>query len=287
MSSIKNKELHITFSTTIKQELENNLNKMNNKKEYLHEIATSKKIIGKDIKEIDEKINNNKLLRESFVEENKKLEEGKQIFSLSEYSEVLQKRRNKLLQELDQLSNLMNPMNFVKKKEEISKGYEILNEINYDIEVEERHNILILLQKSFLKLFNEIIKNVETKKEILQYIYLFRYYKLIFINDIEQIKDVKTILEEIKKTEKTLITKACKLKVMNILYTNIEENYKLVSRILNYNIIDLEDVNLEFKKHDKNIVLTIYDDETIEDTIIYDAKEDLNVKFNKKIKLFN
>ena len=74
---------------------------------------------------------------------------------------------------------------------------------------------------------------------------------------------------------------------MNILYTNIEENYKVVSRILNYNIIDLEDVNLEFKKHDKNIVLTIYDDETIEDTIIYDAKEDLNVKFNKKIKLFN
>ena len=270
-----------------KQELENNLNKMNNKKEYLHEIATLKKIIGKDIKEIDEKINNNKLLRESFVEENKKLEESKQIFSLSEYSEILQKKRGLLLKQLDKYSDLMNPMNYIKKKEEISKEYELLNEINFYIEAEEENRLLINLQKSFLKLFNEKIKNLETKKEILQLIYLFRYYKLIYINDTKQIKDVETLLEEIKNTEKSLITKACKLKVMNILYTNIEENYKLVSRILNYNIIDLDDINLEFKKHDKNIVLTIYDDETIEDTIIYDAREELNVKFNKRIKLFS
>ena len=271
----------------VRLDLEQKLNEINNKKEYLQKIATSKKIIGRDIKEIDEKINNNKLLRESFIEENKNLEKNKQIFSLSEYSEVLQKRRSKLLKELDYLSELMKPMNFVKKKEKISKEYEILNGIKFDIDYEEIQILLIVLQKEFLKLFNEKIKNIQSRKEMLQSIYLFRYYKLIYINENNQIKDVEELKEEIRKTEKHLITKACKLKTLNIVSQNIEENYKLVSTILSYNIVELEDVNLEFKKHDKNIILTIYDDESVEDTIICDGSEELNVKFNKKMKLFN
>lgn len=137
-----------------------------------------------------------------------------------------------------------------------------------------------------MKLLSEKFKNIESKKEIIEYIYLFRYYKLIYINDEKQIKDIEELQEEIRKTEKHLITKACKLKAMNILCQDIEKNYELVSKILSYNIIELEDVSLEFKKHDKNIVLTIYDD-TIEDSIIYDGSEELNVKFNKKMKLFN
>ena len=271
-----------------KQDLKQKLDEMNNKKEYLQTIANSKKIIGRDIKEIDKKINNNKLLRESFSEENKNLEESKKIFSLSEYSEVLHKRRDELLKELEYYTDLMKPTNFVNRKEKISKEYEILNRIEFDIDLKEETNgLLIDLQRSFLEIFNEKIKKIESKKEILQNIYLFRYYKLIYIDENKQVKDIKNLEEEIKKTEKHLITKACKLKAMNILYSDIEKNYNLASEILSYNIIELEDVNLEFKKHDKNIVLTIYDDETIEDTIIYDISEELNVKFNKKVKLFN
>jgi len=272
----------------IKNTLEKELEKIKNKKEYLQKIASAKKIIEKDIKEIDEKINNNKLLRESFIEENKKLEESKKIFSLSEYSEVLQKRREEMLKELDNYSFIMKPMNFVKKKEKISKEYEILKDINFNMNFKEQaYELAIVLQKKFLKLLNEKIKNIQSKKEILEYIFLFRYYKLIYINEEKQIKDVQELQKEIRITEKHLITKACKLKAINILCQDIEENFKLVSRILNYNIIEIEDVNLHFKKHDKNIVLTIYDEDTIEDTIIYDGKEELNVKFNKKIKLFN
>ena len=74
---------------------------------------------------------------------------------------------------------------------------------------------------------------------------------------------------------------------MNILCTNIEKNYRLISEILSYNIIDLDDITIEFKKHEKNIILNIYEENVIEDSIIYDSKEELNVKFNKKIKLFS
>ena len=139
----------------------------------------------------------------------------------------------------------------------------------------------------FLKLINEKFKNIQSKKEILEYIFSFRYYKLIYISNDKQIKDVEELLKEIKRTEKHLITKACKLKAINILCQDIEKNYELVSEILSYNIIDLEDVSLEFKKHEKNIVLTIYDDDTLEDSITYKGNEELNVKFNKRIKLLS
>lgn len=288
LQNIKNDEKKREDILSIKKTLEEELTQMENKKEYLQKIASSKKAIARKIKEIDEKINNNKLLRESFVEENKELEENKKIFSLSEYSEILQKRREELLKELDNYSSLMKPMNFVKKKTEITKEYELLNEINFNISFkEEIYKLLIILQKNFLKLLNEKFRDIQSRKEIVEYVYLFRYYKLIYIDDKKQIKDIEELLEEIRKTEKHLITKACKLKAMNILCQDIEKNYKLVSRILSYNIIELEDVNLEFKKHDKNVVLTIYDDDTIEDTIICDENKELNVKFNKKIKLFN
>ncbi len=271
-----------------KEELKKELEKMENKKEYLQEIANSKKIIGREIKQIDEKTNSNKLLRESFIEENKLLEEEKRIFSLSEYSDILQNKREYLLKELEEYSKLMKPMNFVKRKSEISQKYELLKSINFDVDFDaETDRLLIELQKKFLKIFNEKFKNIQSKKEIIEHIYLFRYYKLIYINNEKQIKDIDELSEEIRKTEKHLITKACKLKAVNILCQNIEKNYELVSKILSYNIIDLEDVSLEFKKHDKNIVLSIYDDNIIEDSIIYDGNEELNVKFNKKMKLFN
>lgn len=264
------------------------LEEMENKKEYLQKMASSKKQIAKEIKDIDEKLNNNKLLRETFIEENKFLKAEERIFSLSEYCEILQEKRENLLKQLDEYSNLMKPMNFVKKKAEIAKRYGLLNEINFDINPdEETYRLAITMQNKFMKLLNEKFKNIESKKEIIEYIYLFRYYKLIYINSEKQIKDIEELREEIRKTEKHLITKACKIKAMNILCQDIEKNYELVSKILSYNIIELEDVSLEFKKHDKNIVLTIYDDDTIEDSIIYDGSEELNVKFNKKMKLFN
>ena len=270
-----------------KETLKHELEEMENKKEYLQKISNQKKIIGKEIREIDEIISNNKLLREKFIKDNENLEKEKRIFSLSEYTEMLQNKRNNLLDKLEEYSQLMKPMNFVTKKAELSKNNAILEIIEPNINIEEKVNtILMELQTSFLKLLNEKIKNIQSKKEIVEYIYLFRYYKLIYINRQEQIKDINQLSEEIRKVEKHLITRACKLKAVNILCNDIEKNYELVSKILSYNIIDLEDLSLEFKKHDKNIVLSIYDDETIEDSIIYDGNEELNVKFNKKIKLF-
>lgn len=261
------------------------LNSMENKKEYLQKISNEKKAIGKNIKKIDEIINDNKLLRESFVAENSKLEE--KIFSLSEYVEILQEKRENLLEKLEEYSCIMKPANFVKVKSELNKNVEILSKVDLKIDYDEKINSLVVeLQSNVLKAFAEKIKKIETKKEIVQCVYWMRYYKLLYINGKEQIKDINKISKEMIKTEKFLITKACKLKAINILCPDIERNYEIVSKILSYNIIDLDTVTLEFKKQDNTISLIIYDDNIIEDTVIYGDDEEINVKFNKKIRLF-
>lgn len=116
---------------------------------------------------------------------------------------------------------------------------------------------------------------------------MFRYYKLLYINEEKQIKDIDRIKEQLEMAEKYLITKACNLKVINILSNSIEENYKLISNILDCNIIDLDEMNLEIKKKENKVVINIFDDNMIDKSIEYKEKLDLNLKSNKRIKLFN
>ncbi len=264
------------------------LEKMNNKKVYLQEIANAKKIIGKEIKKIDEIINDNKLLREKFINRNKELSEDEKIFSLSEYSEILTEKRDKLMLRLKEYSTLMKPMNYVKRKTELKNKIDILEVINTNEDIKKvEEKLFIKLQIIFMQAYKEAIKKAKTKKEIMEYIFFFRYYKLLPINENEKIKDIVDLQNEIAKTEKYLITTACNLKAMNILCKNVNTNYEITSQILSLNIIDLEDMLLEFRKQNNNIILNVYDEGTIEESKEYETIEELNVKFNKKIKLFS
>ncbi|MDO5556410.1 MAG: hypothetical protein Q4G09_07445 [Clostridia bacterium] len=288
LENIKNNKLKQEELINKEKELQKDLNKMENKKTYLQELASKKKIIGKDIKRIDEIINDSKILRENFIKENSNLKEEEKIFSLSEYCEILQAKRKNLLQNLKNYSSLMKPMNYVKTKSELKKKVDLLAEIDFNINLQKQaEKTLIDLQTNFLKVVNEKIKNVESKKNILNYIYLFRYYKLLKINRDNQIKDVDCLKEQLTNTEKHLITRGCNLKAINIIYNNIEKNYDIISKILNSNIIDLEEMHIELKKQEDKILINIYDDNIINNSIEYEDKEKLNIKLNKKIKLFN
>jgi len=278
----KQKEL-INQKDILKQKLD----KMNNKKEYLQEIANTKKLIGKQIKAIDEIINNNKKEKEKFEEENEKLDEDKKVFSVSEYEDKLQKTRQELLIKLKKYADMMKPMNYIKNKSNLQKNVDLLNKIEFNDDfVKQENRILIELQINFLKAMQEKVGKIEIKKRIFDYIYLIRYYKLLYVSKEKQIKDIEEIKEQLAMAESYLIARACNLKAISIISTNIEKNYKIISDILNTNIIDLDEIYLEFKKKDETTELTIYDDNMIDKTIKYNDRIELNVKSNKKTKLF-
>lgn len=288
IESIKNNKIAKENLIEEKKYIEEEVNKISNKKQYLQEIADRKKVITKQIRAIDKVINNKELLKEKFIEANKKIKNNENEITFSEYTKKLQRKRKKLLNSLKVYSDLMKPMNYVKSKNNLQKKYDLLKKIDFNADIKQQEkNTIKDLQINFIRAIQQRIGKIETKKKIIEYIYLIRYYKLLYIGREVQIKDLREIREQLEMTEKYLITKACNLKVINILSNNIEKNYEIISKVLDTNIIDLDEMNLEFKKKDEKIIINIYDDNMIDKTIEIEGKLDLNLKLNKKVKLFN
>ena len=66
------------------------LEEMTNQKEFVEKITKIKKNMLAKIKEIDEELNNQELLRKKYIETNKELPNEKKIFSISHYEEKIQ-----------------------------------------------------------------------------------------------------------------------------------------------------------------------------------------------------
>lgn len=285
LEEIKNDNKKLKDFIKIEKIMRKDLEKITNKKQYLQELADEKKKISIEIKRIDEIMNDSQILRKEFMQGN--LRREKKIFSLSDYTDLLQSRKEKLLIKLKKCSKLMEPFTYVQMKLKLKENVELFESINLSNYNEKQLDLeMIDLQKNFLKAFNKTLKNIENKKDIIEKIFVFRYYKLIPENTEKLIKDIEELKPEIKKTEKYLITKACNLRAINILCNNVDKNYEMTSRIFNYRIIDLEEILLEMKKNDGKFTLKIYDDNAIAGTLQYEENEEFNIKLNKKTKLF-
>ena len=140
--------------------------------------------------------------------------------------------------------------------------------------------------KSFLKIMEFTFKKAETKKDIIDLIYKIRYFEQIPVSKHASIKDIKSITKQIENIEKAIITKACNLKALNIISLNVSENYKITMEIINTGIIDLESINIEFKKQSGNILIEVYEDKSLEKEINHTKIPEFNIKLNKMIKLF-
>ena len=275
------------------KDLEQELSVMKDKKKYIQDLVNRKKQIEKEIRKIDETLSSNSELKKEFANKNKELKDDEKIFSLSHFSETLEEERDKLILNLKGCSNLMDPMNYVGTKVALEEKAKLLQELelgNIGNVARDPYvlpkTLLILLQKEFLKAFEKIIKKADLKKEVIELIYKFRYYKLIPWNEKTSLKDIKEIHKEIDKIERALITKACKLKILNILSINVEINFNLISNLLSTKIIDLDEAVIELKKKDKKTILYVYEDNMVAASKEYDYIEDVNVKYNRKIRLF-
>ena len=94
LEEIKSDNKKLKDFIKIENIMKKDLEKISNKEQYLQELDTEKKKIGKEIKRIDEIMNDTQILRKEFMQGN--LRREKKIFSLSEYTELLQNRREKL-----------------------------------------------------------------------------------------------------------------------------------------------------------------------------------------------
>lgn len=270
---------------TIQDELE----KIKNKKEYINNITKEKKELNKQLQKLDLILNDNTKLKEEYQKRNEKLSEYNKIFSISHLEEKIQKEKNKIIEKIRILNKKIEPQTYLEDVKELEKNNNLLENIDFTKE----NNVYLYvneLQQLFLKeiLFSEI-ENMDSKQELIDFTYELRYYNLLPYNNEIQIKDAKEVTTYLETVKEKNIKKLYDNKIINTFSTNEKNDIEIVKEIFNLRIISLEDIYMQIKKHDNKYLVQIYDEKStlekeIELNLKFNKKD--RIKLNKKIKLF-
>ena len=263
--------------------LKKQLKEMDDKVAYLKKYADSKKKLEIKIKEIDKKLTDADLLIEEYEKRNARLTKANKIFSVSDLSDIIQQEREKYILEIAEINGKMDPKKYASTKGKLEEILEIVDVINTETSINE---LMLESQKDFICALENNLKKAKLKKEIINLIYILRYYKTIYIEKDKQIKDITEISDKINKLQKNILTQACNLGTLTIISNDVAQNYKAISEIMNTKIINLEKIQLEIIEQDGKSVVNIYDETILEKSINISKIEELNIKQGKKFKLF-
>lgn len=259
------------------KQLQKELKIMEDKKTYVEEITKQKKEYIKEIETIDKYINDDLKLKREYIKQNEKLPLEKRVFSLSDFSEQTEARREVLENKIKELTEKLKPQNYVKEKNEVENDITFLQ----SLKIEKEENVIKEFTENCLKAINMQIEKITIKKEIVDKIYILRYLKQLNINSSKTLGDL--CKKQFEKLEKKIITTGCNIKALNIFSQDVEENYRIYKNIFNTKIIDLESAYIEVCKDN---MVQIYDENSLEkEEKIADINE-LSVKYDKKIKIF-
>lgn len=270
----------------IKEEIEEELNKTQDKELFVENITNKKLEISEKIKEIDTIINNKGLLQEEYIKRNEKLPLESKIFSMRILSQIMEKERDKYFKELERLNQLINPQNFIKYKKEIEEKYKYLKILDSENIEKELDKFKIQLQKIFLGMIKININKAEIKQEIEKIIYNFRYYLLLPYDYENTIQEIEKLQKQISEVRALLIDKAIDLKVIQRISNNKDTNYEILKNIFNVRIIKLEDAYLKITKEKDKYFVQIFDENIFEEKIEITKPKDLEIKLNKKIPIW-
>lgn len=277
----------------LKQDLEEKQQKMLDNKEFVENITKEKRRLTEEIKEIDETINNKNMLENEYEKRNKELPLEEKIFSMRILTQVMAKERTEKLEEIEKLNILLKPKQYVKIKKELKEKVECLKLVEIENISKEIEKIKQEIQKIFLQCIIKEIEKCNTKSEILELTYKFRYYAVLPYSYENYVCEEKTIKKEIENTEKQLLEKAHKLKVIERLSKQEEFDYQLLKHIFRTRSINIEEMQVKLIKEKENNKYTIqtFDGKNTEEKVPLEDAENLNkkqlaIRFNKKVKIF-
>ena len=273
-----------------KKDIKKSLYKFEDKQEYIEELTDKKNKLKEKILSIDTIISDNDLLQKEYVKRNDNLPLDEKIFSIRVLANMMINEREELYKEMEEYNSLLKPLNFLEKKEELQKEYEILNLVstkNIDTELQKK---MQKLQDIFLECLKIQIQKAETQQEIIKLIYQFRYYCLLPYNLNENILNLMSIHSKLNKIGKILIKKATITKTIMVFAQNEEINYQIIKKIFQIRIVNLEDISMKIIKEKDDFFVQFFDEKTTDQKIKLDIpelnKKSLNIRINKKVKLF-
>ncbi len=264
---------------------------LKNKKNYVSEINSKKKVILNEVKRIDALLKSNKELKIEFIKTNRKLPTEKRFYNISEFAGKLEKDRKRYLERIRKYNDMIQMQNLTNMKKETKEEYEYLKSLNlYEDDDVNIENAFINFQKIFLKLISIRLEKLKDKDSLINFIYLFRYYEFMPIDKENNIKDISKLKKQIEDIEKMIILKAINAKILSGIGNIVDVNLKIYQKTLfNTRIINLENIIIEPVKVENKIKINIYDGTTLENSILINISEPkkIGIKIKKKIEIFS
>ena len=232
--------------TKIKEELEEQIQQVKNKEEFIQQKTKEKIDLTEQIRKLDTIINNKSMLEEEYQKRNEVLPLEKKIFSIRILIQILEKERETYLLKIEELNNVLKPKNFVNYTKELEEKYKYLSILNEEDKSQTIEKLKIEFQKVFLQAITELQKLLE-------------------------------------KTEKLILDKAIELKIFEKVSEDENTNYIILKNIFKTRIIKLEEAYLKITKEKDQYFVQIFDENIFEEKVKIQKPKDLNIKLNKKI----
>lgn len=269
---------------TERKDLEQEKEQLEDREFYLVNLSKHKKQKEKEIKIIDKIINDKNLLIQEYERINQNLPLEKKIFSIRVLKNKLKDEREEIIKEIDKCNKLMNPKAFLEKRNITETKLKYL-QMAEELKIKDT---LIDLQNEIIKCLYFDVKKAEEKNTLIKLIYQYRYYNLLPLTNNQCIYEEKELEKNLNKLTKTLIDKAITMKVINKISDKEEINNWMIGKLFLLKIINLQDINIKFTTEKEKIYLIVYDEEIEDSKIELEniTKQDIKIKFDKKIKLF-
>ena len=273
-----------------KKDVQNELIAMEDKISYIETISKYKRQLTEKIRKIDIILSDKEKLLKEYEKRNKGLPLSKKIFSKKVLRSILEKEREEILLELKKCNDKLSSKKFVKVKKEYEYQYEYLKLVEIkDIDkiIEEK---ILFLQKRVLQALKIRTKNAINREEINRIIYELRYFLMLSIDTKTKILEVPNLKRMITTTLNVVTDKAYELKDFKEIFKDKSKNINIIKYIFNLRIIKLEDIAFKIIKEKEGVYVQFFDDDVLDEKIELDnpiTKEDLKIRFNKKIKLFD
>lgn len=257
---------------------------MQDKEKFIQVSKAKKEKLENKLQKIDVALADTSILEKEFKRYNTKVDESKQIKSIITYKKRITQEREKIYNQINEISNLLISSNYQLKKNALKENLEPFRS------KEDVITTLVDLQKEFLHFIDKRLSQMKTRDEIIDVLYELRYYRQLRIDKNYIVCEIEELEKIIDKIMKKAITSLCKLGAMKIISMDINLNYEIIKYALTTKIIELEQIKISIEKEDESIIIRVFDKDVIEKQgrkQLKVSKETFEIKPNRKIKLFN
>lgn len=264
-----------------KKEIDSMFKVLDNKELYFSNITENIKKLVKKLKVIDKCLSDTDYLKRQYLKYNRELDNDKKI-DVKEFIKNLQNESKRLNIKIQQYNIKMLPSTYARDREKLSDLSSILKALNSKSNIDD---YILKLQKYFIKAIQDKIASIETRNEIMDIIFVLRYYNYLPYKDglIKDSDELKKMLEQIQQIT---YDKMYKLNALNMISIIPKVNNEVTSVILDTKIINLKNIDVLIKAEDYQIVIKVYDEDNIEKVLEYNTIEGMTAKRNKKFRLF-